>query len=752
MTGFMSMPLTFIKLIHTSEREVIASVWEGAPAPVAIFSKQSIPGVVNTVRIDNVNVPLQLAYKNKKLPGSKIAIVDPAFFSVFDFKLLQGNVAKPFPYINSIIISASEAKKYFDDEDAIGKVLKTDLRKTLGMGPDNFIVSGVMQDFPENSTLQYKMLLPMALDADFFEKSGGNGDWKTMDEDLGNFSFQTYIQLQKGTPPETVARKISQIFRDKKGSDAKNDFFTMQPLESRHLVAADGSTGAAQTVKIFLIIAFLILLIACINYINLSTARSIIRSKEVSMRKIIGAERYQLFIQFIIESTLLFLFASVLSFLIIYSLLPLYNDLSGKHLLFSLTNANVWIVIGSAIMGTLILSAIYPAIQLSSFKPLQVLKGKQPFGVGNASFRKILVVTQFVFSVGLITATIVMSGQLKYIREKDLGYNKEYVFEVPLRNEVQSHYDAVREELLKQKGVYGVSTSGNNIIGSYSNTGDTYWEGKQTGRTFLIQASAIDKNFIPLLKMHVQYGNNFTGSKFDSAHFILNETAVKEAGIKDPVGKSFTLWQTKGTIIGVVKDFNYASLKDAVKPAIFYYKPSNSIMYVKTSGKDAPLTIAATEKLWKSYASAYPFEYSFIEDDYNNLYKAEQRSGSLFNLFTAVAILISCLGLFALATYTSHVKTKEIGIRKVLGASVVRITALLAKEFIVLVFIAFIIATPVAWIVMDKWLQNFAYRINISWWMFLIAGVAAILIALLTVSFQAIKAAIANPVKSLRTE
>ena len=730
-----------------------ASVWEGVPAPIAVFCKQSIPEVVNAVRLDNVNVKMELSYQDKKFYGSKIACVDSTFFSVFDFRLLQGDATKPFPYINSIIISASEARKIFGSEkDAVGKVLATDLGKTLGTDLANFTVSGVMQDFPENSTLQYNILLPMTLDADYFARSGGNGEWKTMDEDLGNFSFQTYLQLQKGVSADVVAKKITQIFRDKKGADAKDDSFSMQSLQSRHLVAADGSTSAAQTVNIFLAVAILILLIACINYINLSTARSVMRSKEVSMRKIIGAARYQLFIQFIVESALLFLLASALSFLLIYLLLPLYNELSGKHLLFSLTDTNIWMVVGSAVAGTLLLSSVYPALQLSSFRPIKALKGTQSFGVSNALFRKILVVTQFVFSVGLITATIVISGQLKYIRAKDLGYDKEHVFKVQMKNEFESQYDAVRAELLQQPGVLGVATSGNSIIGSYSSTGDTYWEGKESGRTFLIQANSIDRNFIPLLKMHMQSGGNFTGSKFDSAHFILNETAVREAGIKDPVGKSFTLWQTKGTIIGVVKDFNYASLKDVVKPAIFYYKPANAVMYVKASGKDAPRAIAATEKLWKTYEPGYPFEYSFLEDDYNHLYQADQRSGSLFKVFTAVAILISCLGLFALATYTAQVKTKEIGIRKVLGASVARITALLAKEFIILVLIAFLIATPVAWMFMNKWLQNYAYRINISWWIFIGSGFIAILIALITVSFQSIKAAMANPVKSLRTE
>ncbi len=721
------------------------SVWEGAPGPIAVFCKQSIPEVVNVVRIDNVNMKLQISYKENRFFGSGMAHVDSTFFSLFDFRLLQGDTKQPFPNMNSVVISASEAKKYFGNENALGKVLTTS-----GLG--NFTVSGVMQDFPANSTLQFKILFPMALDADYFEKSGGNGNWKTIDEDLGSFSFQTYLQLQQGASPQTVAEKITKIFRDKKGSDAKNDFFALQPLTSRHLVAADGSTDAQQTVKMFLLVAVFILLIACINYINLSTARAVIRSKEVSVRKIIGAAKMQLFIQFIIESALVFLFAAVLAFLIIYLLLPLYNNISGKNLVFSLADRNVWLVVVSSITGTLALSAIYPAVQLSSFKPIQALKGRISFGMGNVFFRKILVVTQFVFSVALITATIIISQQLKYIREKDLGYNKENVFKVPLKEELQNHYDAVRAELLKQPGISGIATSGNSIVGSYSSTGDTYWEGKETGRTFLVQTNAIDQNFIPLLNLKLQAGSNFTGGKGDSASFILNETAVKEAGIKDPIGKSFTLWQTKGTIIGVVKDFNYASLKDPVKPSVFFYKPSNPVMYVKTSGKEAPGAIAAVQKIWQSYAAAYPFEYSFIEEDYNRLYQADQRTGALFNVFTVVAIFISCLGLFGLVTYTAQVKTKEIGIRKVLGASVTNITSLLAKEFVILVLIAFIIATPAAWLAMNKWLENYTYRISINWWIFIAAGAAAVLIAVLTVSFQSIKAAIANPVKSLRAE
>ncbi len=298
----------------------------------------------------------------------------------------------------------------------------------------------------------------------------------------------------------------------------------------------------------------------------------------------------------------------------------------------------------------------------------------------------------------------------------------------------------------------GIASSDNNIVGVNSTTGDTYWEGKEENRTFLIHTNCIDKDLVPLLKLKMVAGNNFTGSKADSLHFILNETAVKQAGIKDPVGKAFTLWDRKGTIIGVVKDFNYASLRQAIEPAIFYYEPPNWRIYIKTTGKDAPKAIAAAQKIWKQYSTDFPFQYSFLDDEFNTMYQADQRTGILFTAFGAIAILISCLGLFGLATYTAQVRTKEIGIRKVLGASVINITRLLAKEFILLVVIAFVIATPIAWLAMNRWLQNYAYRTNISWWIFLATGVLAILIALFTVSFQAIKAAMANPVKSLRTE
>lgn len=720
-------------------------VWEGAPAPLAVFSKQSIPEVVNAVRIKPRWDQLLFTVGNKKFPEYSAAFVDSGFFSVFDFKLLKGNSSKPFADNNSVILTASLAKKYFGDEDAFGKLLTAN--------KENYVVTGIMEDFPENSSIRYNVLFPMSLYAKQFTASGGNGEWKTIDEDLGNYFYTIYVQLQKHSSAEDVSKKITNLYwQHRPGENPKNGFFRLQSLKTVHLIAADGNESALQKVKIFLLVAVLILIIACINYVNLTTARSILRSKEVSMRKIIGAAKRQLFVQFIAESAILFVLASLLAFGIVYLCLPLYNSIAGKHLTFSVANANVWRVILCAITGTLLLSSVYPALLLSSFKPVLALKGKFSTNTGNAGLRKVLVVVQFVFSIGLITMTIIVARQLKYMKEKDLGYDKEQVFSFNLRSELYDHFDAVKNELLKQPGVQGIATSNSTVVDISSSTGDTHWEGKEANRTFLIRTNAVDENFIPLLKMKMAAGRNFSGSKADSAHFILNETAVKQAGIEDPVGKSFTLWDIKGTLIGVVKDFNYTSLRQSIEPAIFYYRPVNGKIYIKTNGKEASKAIVAAEKIWKRYSPDFPFTYSFLDEEYDRMYKADERTGNLFTVFAAVAVLISCLGLLGLATYAAQVKTKEIGIRKVLGASVANITGLLAKQLIFLVVLAFIIATPVSWMAMNKWLQNYAYRINISWWVFPITGLLAVAIAFITISFQVIKAALANPVKNLRTE
>lgn len=719
-----------------------AQVWSGSPSPIAVFSKNEIPEVENVVRIRDVwEMSLFTAGANKFVIPSN-AYVDPSFFSMFNFRFIEAPGTTPFKDANSVIVTQEIAEKFFGTKDAIGKILVSDTK-------ENFTVTGVLEDFPKNSSLKYNMLFPMD---NYAKKFTGNGEWKTIDEDMGNYTYNNYLLLKPGTNIQATGEKISVTYARKRNEVENKGLFRLQAFSDVHLYAPDGNASAMQTVKTFLMVAILILLIACINYVNLSTARSMLRSKEVSVRKMIGAQKGQLFLQFIFESALLFAIGSILALFIVKLLFPFFNDLSGKNLVFNIGDSNMWMIIGLSIAGSLIVASIYPALLLSSFKPLEALKGKISFGGGNNQFRRVLVVTQFVFSVALIISTIVIALQLKYIREKNLGFDREHVLSVPLRDEMVQHYDAVRGELLKMPGVVDVSSGNDSPTAIYQTTGDTDWEGKPENSTFLIHATAIDRHQIPLFKMQMAAGANFTGSKSDSTHIILNETAVKEAGIKDPIGKWFQLWDTKAQIIGVVKDFHYASLKSRIEPAAFYYTPANYRLFVKTTGRDAQKAIASVQATWGKYSPEFPFRYTFVDEDYDSMYRTEQRTGKLFNIFAVVAILISCLGLFGLAAYTAQVKTKEIGIRKVLGASVNNIIHLLAQDFVSLVLIALVIATPIGWWAMHSWLQDFAFRVDISWWVFAIAGFIALLIALITVSTHAIKAALANPVKSLKEE
>jgi putative ABC transport system permease protein len=719
-------------------------VWDGVQAPIATFALREVPGVQSAVRLVGNYSYAVFKYQDKTLkPGDNGNFyVDPSFFKVFDFKLLKGDRNRPFPTNQSVIITQSTAKRFFGDADPVGKIISGD-------GKDNYTVAGILDDFPENSSIKADMLFSINLQASQYT---GKDYWKSMDSDWGNYYASTYLLLQPNVSLQSVMDKLTQIhISNQPGADASKVKYLLQPLTHLHLYQPGGAEGGMQTVRVFLIVAVLILLIACINYVNLSTARAMLRSKEVSVRKIIGAERSQLFAQFIIETALFFTIALILSFVAVELLMPAYNDLSGKQMKFDLLDISVWKVIGLTIAGTLLASSIYPALLLSSFKPINALKGKISLGVGNNVFRKGLVIMQFIFSIGLIISTLIINGQLKYIREKELGYDKSYVFSFPMRA-MQKNYESVRTELMNQPGVHDVASAGSDVVTIDNTTSDTNWEGKDPTQSFLIHSVSMDKHYLGLFKMKMAAGTVFTGIKSDSAHYILNETAVTNAGIKDPVGKSFSLHDVKGTIIGVVKDFHFASLKKKIEPTIFQYRADNWKMFIKTTGKDAPAAVEAAKRTWKKYNADFPFEYTFMDEKYNNLYKTEQRSGTLFSVFAGIAIFISCLGLFGLATYTAQVKVKEIGIRKVLGASVLNITTMLSKDFLVLVIVSLVIACPIAWYAMSKWLQDYVYRIHIEWWVFALAGVSAILIAFATISFQAIRAALANPVNSLRSE
>lgn len=719
-------------------------IWGGVPAPIATRAVREVPEVINSVRIVMNYDYSVYRYKDKLLSvdDNGAFYAEPSLFKIFDFKMLKGNADKPFPDPHSVIVTESTAKRFFGDADPIGKVLIADNK-------DNYTVSGVLADFPENSSFKADMLFSFDMVKKNFR---GNGAWKTVEEDWGNYFYTTFLLLRPDASSQTVADKLTAIHKSAQNEAIGGLKYMMQPLQKIHLYNADGSPSGLQTVRIFLIVAILILIIACINYVNLSTARAMLRSKEVSVRKIIGAARKQLFAQFVIETAMFFFIALILSFVAIKLLMPAYNNISGKQMQFNLLDITVWKVVGFTIIGTLVASSIYPALLLSSFKPINALKGKLSLGVGNAFFRKALVVTQFIFSIGLIISTLVINGQLKYIREKDLGYDKTQVFSFGMRD-MKKNYEAIRAELLTQPGIQGITSAADNIVSSGGSTGDTDWDGKLPNQSFLIHPMSIDKEYFNLFKLKMAAGNTFLGVKADSVHYILNETAVREAGIKDPIGKRFKLHDKDGIIIGVVKDFNFASLKQKIEPFIFYYRPENNWrMFVKTTGTGASKAIAAVSKEWKKYNTAFPFDYTFLDEDYDQMYKSDQRSGTLFSVFAGIAIFISCLGLFGLATYTAQVKVKEIGIRKVLGASIFNITSMLSKDFLMLIIVSLIIASPIAWYLMNKWLQDYTYRIHIQWWTFVLAGTAAILIALMTISFQAIKAALANPVESLKNE
>jgi len=716
-------------------------IWDVDVAPMGPLAKNQLPEVLDQVRIASVNNLFSLfRYQDKVFGNENAVFVDPSFFTVFDLQILNGNVGKPFMADNSVVITEKTAHKYFGNESAIGKTM-------LANDSVPLTVTAVVADFAHNSSFNYDMLLPMS----YHIKSERLLNGHDVMNDFSTFNYETYLLLKSQTSLPALSKKLFAIHIAHKAEDTDVDYL-IQPISKSHLYNADGSDHGMQTVKIFFIIALVIFVIACINYVNLSTARSMLRAKEVSMRKIIGAAKRQLFLQFMIETALIFILAAVLAIMLMMVLMPAFNGLSGKHLVLNFADTRFWSIFITAIAATLLASSIYPALLLSSFEPLKALKGRISNAIGDVLFRKILVVIQFVFSIVLIASTILITRQLNYMRTKDLGYDKEQVFGFWMRD-MDVHYEAAKAELLKKPGVASVTRSMGNILWLGVITGDNAWDGKQPGSTFIMHPVAVDADFLSFYKMKLVQGNDFMGLPSDSNHFVLNETAIKEAGIEDPIGKRFRLWDKEGIIIGVVKDFHFASMREKIRPAIFYYAPEKAnIIHIRTTTTHAEQAIKAAEGQFKKYNGQYPFLYTFQDEVFNYLYQGELQEASLFNYFSTIAIFISCLGLLGLTVFTAQVRTKEIGIRKVLGASTFNIVRLMAFDFLLLVLIAIAIAIPIAWLGMTTWLASFAYRTDLNLWVFILAGVIAILIAFLTISHQSIKAAIANPVKSLRNE
>jgi putative ABC transport system permease protein len=709
---------------------------------VAFYGLKEIADIEQAVRITQTQDYAVFRYKDVALSKNVMVYTDPSFFKVFDYPLLEGDVKNLFPSPESVVLTQTMAKHFFGDEDPLGKILLADNK-------DNFVVSGVIADFPDNSGIKCDILFSTSL----AEKQNKDHGWQPLEEQWGNYGWVTFLQLRPGADLKAVEEKLTKINIDHQPALKPVDvgFYTLQSLKDLHLYDTDGKPSGMQTVEIFAIVAALILLIASINYVNLFTARATLRSKEVSVRKIIGASRKQLFNQFLVQTLLFFFIALLLALGLISFLMPYYNLLAGKHMVLDLFSPMVWKVVGVTLLVTLLASSIYPAMLLSSFHPIHALRQKLSWGIRNAAFRKILVVCQFAFSVGLIIATLMIGRQLSFLKEKELGYDKSFVIALDM-NHMKDHFEDVKTQLLSQAAITGVTSATNNITNVGGATLDVDWDGKDPNGSFFVHDMGIDKDFISLFKIDMAEGKAFSGTASDSSHFILNETAVRESGIKDPIGKRFRLHRVEGTIVGVVKDFHFVSLRQKIEPFVFHYEPVSSGLFVKANASGAKEALRRIEKVWNQYNEGFPFDYSFMDETYRRHYESEQRISTLFNLFTGIAIVISCLGLLGLSTYTAQTRVKEIGIRKVMGASVGSIVVMLSKNFLLLIGIAIVIATPVSLWLMQGWLENFAYQVSVQWWVIGLAAGAAVLIAFFTVSFQSVRVALENPVKSLRSE
>ncbi len=720
--------------------------------------KKDYPQVENYARVYNGG-PFLIKKSGTidNIRETSILFADSTLFELFSFPLVAGNPKLVLSEPNSIVISETAAKRHFANQNPIGQVLNLDNKK-------DYKITGVMQDIPQNSHFR----------ADFFVSM------RSLDYPWNSFlsnNFQTYILLQKGANPAAFDSYFNQIVQKyvspelfKAMGSTVNDLtksgsyyrYGMLPLTDIHLRAKEtldlGINGDIQYVYIFSIVALFVLLIACINFMNLSTARSSKRAKEVGVRKVLGSLRYQLMGQFFAECVMLSFLALLVALGLVAIVLPLFNDISDKMLsIKDLVSFRfiTFLVVLPILVG--LLAGSYPAIFLSSFEPIKVLKGR--LSLKGGSLRNGLVVFQFSISIILIVSTFIVYRQINFIQQKNLGYNKDQILIINDAYALDKQAVAFKDEVLKLKGVANGTLSG--YLPTPSNRDNTvlFPEGQlDQSKGVTIGRWDIDYDYIPTLGMNIVKGRNFSKDYgTDSTGMILNETAVKLLGFKDPLNKGVTLFMndTKKVyrVVGVVKDFHFESLKSNIGALCMMLNQNHgNVSFRLDMGSDIPSTIKQIEAKWNDMAPGQPFSFSFMDDSFNNVYKAEQRIGQISLAFAFFTILVACLGLFGLVTFITEQRIKEIGIRKVLGASVSSIVQLLSQDFVKLVLVSIFIASPVAYFAMNRWLQDFAYRINIEWWVFVVSGIAAIAIALLTVSYQAIKAALMNPVESLKTE
>ncbi len=720
------------------------NAFHGTPGVLADEMKRVLPEVqyaTNTAWND-----LSTFEANDKIIKENGNFAGPDFFKMFSYPLLQGNPLTALSTPSDIAISLKMAEDFFGSPaEAIGKTIRYQNRKDLR-------VMAVFANVPGNSTAQFDYIINWKT---FLE----NNDWA---KDWTNNGPPAYIMLRKGTDVKAFEKKITRFLDSYNKEQTPHSYIRLGIqqygdiyLHSRFDKNGELSGGRIQYVKLFSIVAVFILLIACINFMNLTTARSVKRSKEIGVRKVVGAFRLALIGQFIGEALLIVSIAVVIALGLVVLVLNGFNDLTAKDIHMPFNETGFWLSIAGLLLVTGIFSGSYPALYLSSFRPVKVLKGSVKYSSRALWFRKGLVVFQFMLSIVLIIGTIVVSKQVNYIQTVNLGYDKENLLYVPMEGDIIPKYTLFKSKILQMPGISNVSRITDIPTHIDNGTGGVEWEGKDPNLDIQFTQSAVGYDFVKTMRLQMASGRDFSKNfATDSAGYLINEAAAKIIGYKDPVGKPLTFWQKKGTIVGVVKDFHFNSLHTAINPLILRVGEEMSwgAALIKTEPGKTKQALANLEKVYKELNPKFPFSYQFSDEEYQKLYKSEQVVQQLANYFAFLAIFISCMGLFGLVIFTAEQRTKEFGIRKVLGARPVILFGLLSREFLLLVIVAIIIACPLAWITMNNWLQDYEYRTNISWWIFLLAGVTSVVLALVTVSFQALRTALANPVKSLRAE
>ncbi|MBN1272856.1 MAG: ABC transporter permease [Candidatus Aminicenantes bacterium] len=662
------------------------------------------------------------------------AMVDEDFFKMFTFPFLQGDTFSAFPTLASGVITERTAEKYFGRENAVGKTLTVN-------GQFPISVTGIIRNVPENSHLSFDILLPVQI---------------LGEERLNSWAVESnsFIQLDKQTSPGLFQDKISGIIMkyDKRTDEEK--IAGIQPFSRIHLYSLNGG-GPIIYVILFSVIAFFILLLACINFINLSTARGSTRAQEVGIRKVVGAKRFQIIKQFLGESSLFSIMAFLMAIVLVFLFLPLFRDVSQKNLTFPPENFLFFGVgLATVLFLTAMISGGYPALYLSRFHPVKVLKGSLSADASKHALRKILIVFHFTVTICLVISTLMVIKQLHFVRNKDLGFNRQQIVTLPVNDAINSRYPSFKAELLTLNSIVNVTAASNSPV-YVSNYNPVYWEGRGPDQYKAMRFATVDEDYINTFEMEIIHGRNFSADlTSDRQNYIVNEEAVKFMGLEKPVGKMFSIWENEGEIIGVIKNFHLKPLQQEIEPLVLTQNREWAFRYVfiRVKSDYVQTALSEIEDTWKHFAPDYPFRYSFLDEKFESYYTSEQRTGRLLKYFSFIAMIISCLGIFGLSAFMAERKTKEIGVRKVLGASIINVVYIVSKEFFLLIGLANIVSWPISYIFVRRMLNHYAYRTDISLWIFFLAGILAYAMAVCAFSFYALRAARTDPAYALRYE